>query len=94
MLSPQKYILVYIAHILCLIPEKQLIMGGNDSSHPGQLPTVAGSLGMNTGTGEGQGQSNNQQGLPHRERREAEPTAVPTPHLCCLDNRVAGAGCQ
>lgn len=84
MLSPQKYTPVYITHTLCLIPEKQFIMGGNGSSHPGPLPAVAGSLGTNTGTGESQGQSNNQQGFPHRERHEAEPAAVPPPLLPCL----------
>lgn len=64
-------------------------MGGEDTHHPGRLPTVVGTLDKNTRTGEGQGPGN-RKALVLRQTC-AEPTAAPHTHLCRFGNGPAGA---
>lgn len=68
--------------------QKQLIMGRDEREIPGQLPSVVGTLDMNTRIGERQSQSNSGQrflctercGRAHHYHRA---------HLCCPGNGVA-----
>ena len=62
-------------------------MGGDNSSHPGQLPSVVGTLGMNTGTGEGQSYRNSQQRFFCTEGMWQSP---PLPHCPIFVTLVTG----